>query len=165
MPELTPPPLPFPFTRWRRLHPPPCFFSFLSSPSWDKVSDDLLKSEDEKDRAAAEGEDAPPPRVTPASATSRPLITEIVPPTPGAAKKGGAAAPAAAAAPPAPPPVDPNATEAVKRAAAMASMKPAEREWQAGREKEKGDEAFRAREYVAAVEAYSLSIILKVEDP
>jgi len=56
--------------------------------------------------------------------------------------------------------VDDGGTGLTKAAAAMATMTPAERLWQARREKEKGNEMFKAREYPNAINAYSLSLKL-----
>jgi predicted Zn-dependent protease len=56
--------------------------------------------------------------------------------------------------------VDDGGTGLTKAAAAMATMTPAERLWQARREKEKGNEMFKAKEYPNAINAYSLSLKL-----
>ena len=54
----------------------------------------------------------------------------------------------------------PGASNAEKTLAAMAGASASERKWVARREREKGNELFRAREYSSAVDAYALALAL-----
>jgi len=54
----------------------------------------------------------------------------------------------------------PGALNAEKTLAAMAGASASERKWVARREREKGNELFRAREYSSAVDAYALALAL-----
>ena len=57
-------------------------------------------------------------------------------------------------------PADDGGTGLNKKYAAMSHMSQAEKEWQAKREKEMGNEMFKAKEYANAINAYSLALKL-----